>query len=151
MGGKGAKVPIAVSTDSDQHVGRSAGYYEVEKPLCCSRHSDVERPQSGSGNFGDVDPAHGTPAPLEETCKQENAHQGKVSRRRYRHSVNWGADPHIQADVQHSQALRDGSPEKRATTTQRVGGEEKERSTSDHFHDSVNASSEELGGVSFET
>jgi hypothetical protein len=43
-GGEMANLPIAVSSNSDQHVGCSAGYYEVEKPLCCSGDSDVERP-----------------------------------------------------------------------------------------------------------
>jgi len=60
-------------SDVDQHAGNGLGDDEVEEPLGGSGDGDVHGTETSGGDFGDKNPADGTPTELEDGGKEENA------------------------------------------------------------------------------
>lgn len=136
---------IAALADGNQHVGRSTGYDEVEKPLRRGRKGDVHGSQPRGRDLRDVDPAAGSPAELEEGGEQEDAHERKVACGGNGLAGDGRGDANVEADVEHGRALGDRGPEEGAAAAKRVGGEDEEGGAGDHFDDAVDARGEEAG------
>lgn len=137
-----------MGSDSSQHKRRSTGNDEVEQPLGSGSESDVQGSETSSGDFGDVDPADGAPAELEETSEQEDADESEVSGGWHTLASDGRRDADVETDVHHSGTLSDGSPEERSAATERVGSEDEEGGAGNHLDDTVDTGSEELRGVS---
>lgn len=67
-------LPIAMFTASHEHSWHSPGDHEVEQPLRRGCVRDVHGAETGSGNFGSIDPARWAPTELEEPAPN-NQHQ----------------------------------------------------------------------------
>lgn len=138
-------LPITIETHRGEHVGNSTGDNEVEEPLGSSSKSNVHGSETSGGNLGDVNPAGRTPAELEEGGEEEDDDNGDVSLRRHGLALLGRINTHVETNVEHAETLSDGRPEKRATTTERVGSEEQESDTGEDLDDTVGTSSEERG------
>lgn len=67
----------------DDHCERRPCNDEIDQPLCCGRHGNVERAQSSGGYFRDINPAAWPPAKLKEENVEVNTDDRYVSERLY--------------------------------------------------------------------
>lgn len=141
--------PVPAASDGGHHVRGGARDDEVEQPLRGRGQRDVGGSQARGGDLGDVDPAHGAPAELEEGCEEEDHDDGDVAGC----GDAWGwlacddclgrVEAYVEADVEHGGSLGDGSPEKGFAAAQGVGDEEEEDRAGGHLHDPVDTGGEE--------
>lgn len=138
---------VAVRAHRRQHVGHRARNHKIEEPLRRGREGDVGGAEARGRDLRDVDPADGAPAELEEGGKEEDADEGDVALGGHGFALDGRVDAHVQADVEHGEALGDGGPEEGFAAPQGVGGQEEEAGAGDGFDDAVDAGGEEAGGL----
>jgi hypothetical protein len=95
--------------------------------------------------------AYRSPSPLEERCKQVDAHECDVPGTCHRLVLLRWRDAHEQTDVHHGETHGNRSPEEGLATSQRVGGEDQEQTTHQHLDDTVNSCGEKTDGSALQS
>lgn len=125
------------------HGQHRSGNDEVEQPLSSGTDGDIQSSKTGSGNLRDENPAARSPTELEESSPEVNAHNSNVSKSRDALTSNRRLDATVDTDDVHGKSLGSTGPQKTASSTERVGTEDEESSTTQDLDDTVDTSGKE--------
>lgn len=114
---------VAILSHRLQHVWNGLCNNKVEQPLRSSCQRNVHGTKSSSGDLRDDDPAARAPSELEESSKEENACQSKVTDARDARgdacNMWWGrVKADIEANDEHCKPLSDGGPKQGLSSAQ---------------------------------
>lgn len=119
----------------------------LDIPLRSSSKRDIQPPKTRSRDLGDVNPAYGTPAELESSCKQINSNKGDVPGSADRRAIFGRTKADVETEVEHHDRHHGSGPDEGEFAAEGVDEEDEEEEAGDHLDYAVDARGEEGVGV----
>ena len=138
-------IPIAMLTNSSQHIRHRASNDKVKQPLRSRTDSDIQRAKPRSRYLGDENPASPTPSEFEGKGEDKDEDEGDVAGGRDGLVWHRRTDAHVQSDVEHADCHDDGGDEQCPAAADGVGDEKKENAGSDDLDELVVGVVDKLG------